>query len=991
MRRGGKLAWLVGILVTLGVLICLVLANGRVQTKLVRHVLADQPGLVATVGSVKLSWNQLRLTDLVVNNGPLSLRLPALEAELPVWRLFTAGKRVDRLVARGWEVRWDGSVGELATSAYPRIDGAGWAAVLANLETGGAGESAALWEQLTQLLNQPLPITMGEVELQGRAFWRQAGPGADGFAEVRVSGRGPSRGTTQSLLVDIDATGTRADARGIQSLRITNRLETLLATDQSLDRLNLNTELIASLEEQVPARVYGLELDLEQVNGAPRLALALREEDLPLVSARLGSSESTANLEGEWSLSLNATNISHLMLGRELPAFSVDGHGELSANNTLADAALNGVVTFVVTDLGTYVDALSGVGDLSGELNFAVQQSGPNTRFTRFDLALAGAAPVLEARLLQGVEIGADAFELRVANPEEPLCEIELAGLPPAWIQPWLAPWVLDARPVQGKLIGLVSPQGLRIVTNQPIRMERVALAEAGRTWVDDGLLEVDLGAEITPLGWQVELGRVEIARNGSPVVTLQARGGQLQEDEETIKAVGRVEVDLVGLSQWPGFADRVKLNSGRLTAEFGLGLEERLSIATALTVDELTGLNGVALPSVEMDGRFDLLSDGGVEVHLPARIERAGQRSELTFNLRAAATDEDMKFEGSVSSPGLYVQDLMDFASLIPADPEVIGGAPAPSDTLSPVQVAAPIPIWGTSQGSLQLSVAQVFLPDAPAIERVRAELIADSTGLQISMLEARVGSEGRLDAKGRLAFNGTESEHYQGVAEVKISDVAVEPWLRWFDPEELPVLTGRVNVDATWNGVASDPSELADAGVFQAQITSPGGVIRALGVDVEDYIQTGQTVAALGALFGAVTGNQQLQQQAQKVQSATAAAELLAAITFDQLSLNLERVPGGDIVLSDLSLIAPTLRLLGEGRITYRVGQPFWLQPLELNLSLSAREELGAALQQLGVLRSQADSLGYLLLISGFSLDGNLANIGTQELEQLLMRALR
>ncbi len=990
MRRGGKLAWLVGTLVILGVLLCLVLANGRVQTKLVRHVLADQPGLEATVGSVKLSWSNLQLTD-VVKDGPLSFRLPTLEAELPVWRLLTSNKRVDRLVARGWEVRWDGSIDALPTSTNPRIDGAGWAAVLANLDASGAGESTALWEQLTQLLDQPLPITLGEVELQGSAFWRQAGPGADGFAEVRVSGRGPSWGGTQNLSIDIDATGARANARGIQSLRISNRLETLLASDRRVDRLNLNTELIARLDEQTPARVYGLELDLEQVNGAPRLALALREEDIPLVSARLGSSESAAQLEGEWSLSLNATNLSHLMLGRELPVFSVDGHGEVSASNTLVDLAMKGAVTFVVTDLGTHVDALAGVGDLSGELNFAVQQSGPDTRFTRFDFSLAGAAPVLEARLLQGVEIGADAFELRVASPEDPLCEIELNGLPPAWIQPWLAPWVLDARPVQGKLIGLVSPQGLRIVTNEPIRMERVALAEAGRTWVDDGLVEVDLGAEITPSGWQVELGRVEIARNGSPVVTLQARGGKLQQDEEMMKAVGRVEVDLVGLTQWPGFADKVKLNSGRLTAEFGLGLEERLSIATALTVDELRGLDGVALPSVELDGRFDLLSDGSVEIHLPARIERAGQRSELTFNLRTEAAAEITRFEGSLSSPGVYVQDLMDFAAILPPDPETIGLGPMSSDTFSPVQVVAALPLWGTSQGTLQLSLAKVFWADAPSIERVRAELVADPTGMEISMMEALIGSEGRLTAKGRLAFDGAATENYQGSAEFKISDVAVEPWLRWFDPDEIPVLTGRVNVDATWTSAANDPTELADGGIFTAQVTSPGGVIRALGVDVGDYIQTGQTVAALGALFGAVTGNQQLQQQAQKVQSAAAAAELLAAISFDQLSLNLDRIPGGDIVLSDLSLIAPTLRLLGEGRITYRVGQPFWVQPLEVNLSLAARDELGAALQQLGLLRSEADNLGYLPLINAFKLDGSLANIGTAELERLLIRTLR
>lgn len=988
MRRGGKTLWVVGTLGFLSVLLLLVAFNSRVQTAVVRHVLADQPGWEASLGSVKLGWSQFTISNLVINQGPLAVRVPALRAELPVWRLLTADKRVDRLVAQGWEVRWDGGIAEVATVDYPRVAGAGWGSVFASLEAGRPPESAALWEQFTQLLNQPMPITIGEVDLQGRAFWRQAGLGADGFAEIRVQGHGPSSGEMRQLEAEIDATGARANARGIQSLKIVNRLETVLAADRSIDQLRLATELIPSLSGQSTDRVYGLELNLAQAGGTPQLGLALREGDTVLVSAELGSTGDTADLEGKWSISLNATNLSHLMLGQELPTFSVDGHGEVSASPTLADAALSGTVSFVVTDLGSYLDAMSGVGDLSGEMNFAVQQSGHDTRFTRFDLALAGAAPVLAARLLQGVEIGADAFELRVANPDEPVCEIVLAGLPPAWIQPWLAPWVLDARPVRGKLVGLVSPQGLRIVTNQPIRMERVTLAKEGRTWGDEGLIEVEMGAEITPLGWQVELGRMEIARNGRPVVTLQARGGQLQEDDDTIKVVGRVEADLAGLTQWPGFADTAQLTSGRLTAEFGLGLDERISIATAITIDDLAGADAVALPNIEMDGRIDLLADGGIEVHLPARIEREGRSSELTFNLRTETVGGVPTFESSLSGPVLHVLDLQSFAAILPPEVAMVGVTARAQPQLSPVQAASALPLWGRSTGSLLVSVGQMLLSDAPTIERLRAELVADAVGITLPVLSATIGSQGRLDGTGRLAFDAAAADNYQGTAEIKLSEVAIEPWLRWFDPAGLPVLTGRLNLAATWSGAASQPADLADAGGFQARITSTGGVIRALGVDVDSYIQTGETVAALGALFGAVTGNQQVQQHSLRIQSATKAAELLAAITFDQLSLNLDRSPGGDIVLSDLSLISPTLRLLGDGRITYRVGQPFWVQPLEINLSLSARDELGVAFQRLGLLKMEADNLGYLPLINGFKLDGSLANIGTAELQRLLIR---
>lgn len=990
MHRGAKIIWIGGAVMLLLVLLVAVLASSQVQTRIVRQVLADQPGMQSSLGSVKLGWGGVTVSDLVVKQGPLSIRIPALQAELPVWRLLTDDKRVDRLVARGWEVRWDGAVIELADARPVRVDGAGWSNVLASLEGAGATDSATWWQQLTRILNRPLPFTWGEVDLEGRTIWRQAGPGADGFADVVVSGSGPRAGTAQRLRVDIAATGARASARGIQSLAINNELETILAEDRTINRLKLETELVASLDGPTENRVYGLSLDLSQAAGTPRLGLMLREGDLPLISAHLESEDASSRLHGDWAVALNATNLRHLMLGRELPGFALDGHGDLSANVTLSDLAVTGTMTFLVNDLGTHYAPLSGVGDLSGETNFAIQQSGHNTRFTRLDLALAGAAPVLEARLLQGVEIGRDAFALRVANPDEPLGEIKLEGLPPAWVQPWLAPWVLDARPVEGKLLGLVSPQGLRVITSQPIRMDRVALAQADRTWVDDGTVEVDLGVEITPLGWQVELGRMEIARHGRPVVTLQARGGQLQQDEDIIKVVGRVEVDLVGLTEWPGFEERVGLDSGRLTAEFGVGLDERVSIATAITMDELTGREGVALPNVEMDGRLDLRADGGIEVHLPARIHRAGRSSELTLNLRTETVAGESTFESSLSSPVLHLQDVQDFAAIFPSESPTLAGRVS-GDGLSRVQVLPAVPVWGSVKGSLQVSVGELRLPEAPAIERVRAAILVHQEGIEVESLEAVVGAEGRVISTGRLEFDSLAPLVYRGSAELTLSDVAVEPWLRWFDPEQLPVLTGRVNLSATWSGVAREPLELVNKGVLQAQVSSSGGVIRALGVEVDSYIQTGQTVAALGSLFGALTGNEKLTQQAQRVQSASRAAAQLSAITFDQLNLGVDRVANGDVIISDLALISPALRLIGDGRITYRPGVAFWLQPLELTLNLSARDELGTALTQMGLLGEQADALGYLPLVSNFTLDGSLANIGTGELQRLLMRSFR
>ena len=346
---------------------------------------------------------------------------------------------------------------------------------------------------------------------------------------------------------------------------------------------------------------------------------------------------------------------------------------------------------------------------------------------------------------------------------------------------------------------------------------------------------------------------------------------------------------------------------------------------------------------------------------------------------------------EGSLSGPRIYLQDLQTLSALMGDTEPVleVAGDDRSQPGLSPVQSNATRPVWAGLRGSIQTALGEIVLEDSPSLSRLEADIVIEPTALRLDGFSLAVGEAGSVRADASLQFDASQARPYRGMAEISASDVAIEPWLRWIEPDSTPVMEGNVNLTASWQAEMRDLSELANGGQIKAEVSSTGGVLRALGVDVESYVQTGQTVAALGALFGALTNNPKLAEQAQRVQAATNVAERLSLVTFDQLSLNIERGVTGDVVISDLSLIAPALRLIGEGRITYRDSLAFWLQPLALKLNLSARDDLGLALQNLGLVKSQADALGYLPLVTDFNLDGSLANIGTAELQRLLVRA--
>lgn len=961
-----------------------------VQTAVARQVLGSQPGITAEIASVSVRPGSVEIRDLNLQQGPIRLKVPAVRAEVSLWGLMTSSAHVQRLEASDWEIDWDGDAPEVAARPDPVVAGAGWGAALASLGAEGADPEATL-DTISALLELPLPVTVGEVDLSGRASWRKAGPGVDGSATVKISGRGPEAGADQTLRVQVAAVGDQAMARGIAGLDISTEVRTRLADDARLTYAELRNNLTARLKDDGTVREYGLDLTLDQSSGNPQVELVWREGQTPLLSGALASDADGSGLTGEWSIGVDSTRMSHLMLGRELPEFSLGGQGQILASRRLDDITVAGQIMADVQDLSVIQPELAAMDGLSSEVNFTVRQAGADTRITELVVTASGAALVAEARLLQGVELGTEAYELRVESPSDPVLQVELTGLPLSWIQPWMEPWVVDAQPVVGKFLGMVTPQGLRVVTNEPMRLDEFALAEAGNTLIDRSELEIELGAEVTTAGWQVELGRVSLSREGHESITLQARGGRLQDDEGIIKLVGRLEADIAAASQWPGLSDRLDLESGRMTAEFGVGLSDRISLATALSIDDLMVPNlAQSLPTMEADARIDVLPDGVIELHMPSTITRGEQNSDVTLNLRAEPKGAGWEIESSVSGSEIHLDDLQSLMGILPADEEVAYYPATNMQDLLPVQVSSAQSAWHGLEGTVQANIGQVLLSDAPAISRLNGEVELGADAVRLAQFTADVGEGGSVSAAGSVTFDSEASNNYAGLAELNVANVAIDPWLRWFDPASVPVMSGRVNLDAAWEASVDDLGEFAEAGDLTAQISSTGGEIRALGVEVENYIQTGQTVATLGALLGAVTGNQDIQRQANMMQSASNAAQALSLVKFDQLSLNIDRGANGDIILSDLSLISPSLRLLGDGRITYRPNLAFWLQPLEITLNLSARDQLGDSLQQLGLLDGEADNLGYLPLVSSFTLDGSLARIGTAELQQLLTRAL-
>ncbi len=96
-------------------------------------------------------------------------------------------------------------------------------------------------------------------------------------------------------------------------------------------------------------------------------------------------------------------------------------------------------------------------------------------------------------------------------------------------------------------------------------------------------------------------------------------------------------------------------------------------------------------------------------------------------------------------------------------------------------------------------------------------------------------------------------------------------------------------------------------------------------------------------------------------------------------------------DVLIKDITLISPQMRMAGSGKITFVPDVPLRLQPLLVNLQIGARDQLADSFRQLRLLGAGGpDGLGYVPLSEPIQLDGTLQSIGTAQLQRLIYNAI-
>ncbi|HVW22017.1 MAG TPA: hypothetical protein VHC86_12455 [Opitutaceae bacterium] len=956
------------------------------QSWAAHRYLAARPGWGLAVGRVSVGPAAAYAAGLRLERSGAVLTAPAVRVDLPVAdALWKRELPIRRLAASGWTL--DLTHFEEAGTAPPallppRSRGPVPAAAAAHVSVPA---TIALFDGFFHKLRLPADCELDALELEGDVILPPAAGAPPARVHLELSGGGLAAGREGRFVYRLSLAPPAAGAP-IGSLSAEGVLAAAMDTPRTFSRLEAGIDASAQGGKLAAPAKLTARVAAARTGADESFSVALAGTEKQLLALQAGYAGSTHLLAGSWKLDLSDGDLAPFALGAPLPSFAASGEGRFDADATLSAVRVDGRLGLTADRLGVLRPALAAVGPVGLTADFDLSHRDGEVSVARLAASVAGGQPVARIDALQPFALNVHSGELKVADPARDLVGIELQGLPAAWTGPLWPGLTPTAGALRGRLVASARNGGLSLRSDGPLTLDGLYASRAGHP-VAAGLdLTASLTADYAPAGWQVSLSRGAASRGSAPLLSFQGRAGRLAGAAQPVAAAGEFHLHLPDLAAATGGAAPARGDlSGDFTARIGgvSAVQARLEISD-LAAD--AAAEPWSLIAVEL--RADQQADGRWKIAAPLAFARAGRKSDLTLQGTLAASAGGTVLEGQLAGAKVVLGDVSALGAL-----EALRGATA-AGTDAP---AAAGPFWGLLRGRLTLALKEVDGGRA-VWNDVGGTVRLEPAALSLSALQGRLATGGDFSGGLSLAYDPAAPRAYALQAELAASDFDYGAFSRARDPSRVPVIEGRFKISGRLHAAAAQPLGLLDALQGDLQLSSKGGIFRALRADVADALR--QSPALLSEAIGSVTSLFGLRDdkgaEAKGVidkqgQAVVALAERLRELPYDQINVAARRGPDLNIEITSFSLIAPEVRLSGAGRITHEEGVGILDQPFAFDGQLGARGRLGELMGGLGLLGSDKDDLGYTRMGEAFHLGGSLGAIDASSWrDQLLKSAL-
>lgn len=973
----------VGALVVLLLVGLTVALNSSFQTWAARRALSAHPDFRGSLGSLSAGFGHVEIRDLRLRRGGAVLTVPSLETDLPLIPAALERVHIRRLVARGWTLDLTRASGvtvvdtDMAAVTLPRrptrIVRLAEPRGFSLLPSAYAAEPAAVaaagaFRGLFPELELPVDLSVEGVQLEGEVIL----PGIKGENPVRtrviLKGGGLAAGREGSFSVDVSA----AQGDG-GSLAGHANLVAAMDTPRTFTRIGADGHAAVSGTQFPEGVTIDVTAGAVRTTTGETYSLLLARGETQLAAAEAELVRATSRVNGSWKLDLQDADLVPFALGRRLPVFTAVGEGSFVTGPTFDEVHASGRLRASADRLDALRPELAAVGSMDVTADFDLLQHGSSVRVERLTAEVMGAAPVASIRALQPFEFNLGTAELRVADPAKNLVGLSLTRVPVEWARPFLGGLQLTGGVIRGELVASAREGGLALRTQQPLSVTGLSASHEGKPLLREIDLTFTASADYTPRGWQASLPDLSVTHRGTTLLSLEAKAGQLSGGaDQAVKITGRWRGDLPGWLTQPVIGGELPLTSGTARGEFNASLDGTKSVETRLAVEQLVAATNEPLPSLTVEVRADIGPDERITFKAPLVARQDGRTSDLLLSGSFTA-GEPAVLEARLSGDVVYLQDVRPLLVLLPGDT-------GESDARKPDE-SEKGPPWAGVTGQITLALKKVVYGESFEATDVAGTVRLGPDALRFDGVHATFGPESDLRFEGGVGFNPAAADPYSLNGELALRNFETAPVFRAIDPAKLPTLEATVDVNSRITGEAASLADLAERTQGDFQVTSKGGVFRALSTVLPaERMQTTQSALAIvGGLFGGST--------AETANATIEIVRILSEISFDQLSLKAERGTSLDLLLQDFTLISPNVRLSGEGKLDYVPGRSLLEQALDLRINLGARGRLGELLEQVKMLKAEKDSLGYSAFSTPIKIGGTLAQTDTSDLRTKLL----
>lgn len=521
----------------------------------------------------------------------------------------------------------------------------------------------------------------------------------------------------------------------------------------------------------------------------------------------------------------------------------------------------------------------------------------------------------------------------------------------------------------EGTLVLAVDGEKLIVRAPAVFKLADVSLTEQGR------LALTGLGIEAQPVlelrgrdNVRFDAGAVTV-RDGTGTLLATLKAEATRTTGAGLKGALNFTLEVPALATQPIFAGAKAVSAGRASGEVRVAFGPDKQVEARLTVNGLVAAvgNGI-LPVANLGFRAVVEPAGRISVEAPLLLDRAGQRSDLNFALTATPAGRGFALEGKITGEQVELADAL--AVLGVFGPKA---ADQPASTVAaPANAGADsTPVWSRLSGRLTLEVKSVSRGTDWAMTGLTGQVVIEPADITLQKLEAAFGEKGRFAARALVSFT-KGAQPYDVAGDYTLTEFDAGKLFKAIEPGRPPTLEGVFAVAGNFSGNGATLAGALKRSHGTFALTGRQGIFRGLQRATSKVSLATKAVDLVDSLFGSSKAIKKVAGAAYYVDQL---AQTLGELNYDQLHVKLVRDPSLNVTLEEISLVAPELRLLGQGTVAAGEGKTLLEQPLRVELSLAARGKIEKQLRQLRLLSGERDDLDYAKTKEPITLDGTLA----------------